>query len=1170
MSTQSKTTVLEMIAYRGTQLIDEQEKALKIFELTEELASDLFSHVYERASNTSKKSTILDFFSQTTTFDLLNNVDIKNHPLQPLVKILENKSKLSVDMQFTMFEGTPLMPLSNAEELNIWLNVIYAIFHTNQASISDALIKILRANHALKSTVDTVEDFKKILKSKPVLPQELFNEDFHYATWQSPISAAPSIQKSPITSADTKKLKAVQAETMAADLKKMLPKVENLQTTFEKQYKTAYDDAINSYVADTKHLVTEHQIQVKNALLNSSERLGDKIMKYTSDNPYLQPDSIQNIDLPRFAFNMQPSMNITYLKNTFTDHEIHLLLYSLDYDFSQVTQNSSEVSYSGADNLLSGFPDYTQWAKAVSDKIHDLNQQVIENTSVGQPFVKIGSFFMPVTEEINSQPLSFKLISKTNDFQENVSLNFNIPNLDDEIESIRFTRTINGEVFESQIMADKFKRTGNFLSVDRFDKIDRLPSTNATAYKIDFVLNDGSLFKISDAVLLPNRGIGGPISTEGSTKVNEDKLLEPYVPSGFGVKQLGVADYKKVVQTVKCYEEGEVSHIENIMAREYREKSSRSFRHKENTTTSSTSSQHEKIKDTASTSRYEMQSEVSKIAREDQNFAANVSGTYNSGGAVGSPSYSITAGASYATNNSQEESSHQAIQKAQELTERAVNRIVTNVLEERIQTVIEEYEETNRHGFDNREGENHVVGVYRWVDKLYSNQMVNYGKRMMFEFMVPEPARIHKLGTKNSTSIVMPEDPRTTKIQNMSSAGNLSETIASFWAAKYNVAITPLPAHEIFVGKSLIADLDPTREVRHINYGSFKEEIEIPEGYKTEKAKVIFSAIDDNDPREAKGVIINVGNKQLSDTSKLPLVRSTNSSVNSYSQIDSFVGIIPISATFANYFSGSISVSIKCKRTDEAYKQWQQETFNVIITAYEDALEKYNTKVAATNGEKDKTNPLFYRQIENIALRKNCISYLLNDKVMGGITLYEGNTADKYKVLMQENLDKYASLVKFLEQAFEWDIMSYTFYPYYWANRTQWNNLYQYNESDDALFRSFMQSGMARVVATVRPGFETAVAWFLQTGQIWNGSEAPVINDELFVSVIDEVLGAVATEEGEPWITRVPTTLTILQAQSIGLEVTSALPCDCDGEDCDSNFKLKEHTLGVPATPPEI
>ncbi|MBL7879023.1 MAG: hypothetical protein JNN23_04065, partial [Chryseobacterium gambrini] len=30
------------------------------------------------------------------------------------------------------------------------------------------------------------------------------------------------------------------------------------------------------------------------------------------------------------------------------------------------------------------------------------------------------------------------------------------------------------------------------------------------------------------------------------------------------------------------------------------------------------------------------------------------------------------------------------------------------------------------------------------------------------------------------------------------------------------------------------------------------------------------------------------------------------------------------------------------------------------------------------------------------------------------------------------------ALAKFMEQAFEWEIMDYTFYPYYWANRKSW------------------------------------------------------------------------------------------------------------------------------------
>ena len=55
-----------------------------------------------------------------------------------------------------------------------------------------------------------------------------------------------------------------------------------------------------------------------------------------------------------------------------------------------------------------------------------------------------------------------------------------------------------------------------------------------------------------------------------------------------------------------------------------------------------------------------------------------------------------------------------------------------------------ETEEVNTHGFDNTEGTEHAVGVYRWLDKLYQGQVKNYGKRLMFEMVVPEPAAFHK------------------------------------------------------------------------------------------------------------------------------------------------------------------------------------------------------------------------------------------------------------------------------------------------------------------------------------------------------------------------------------------------------------------------------------------
>lgn len=146
-----------------------------------------------------------------------------------------------------------------------------------------------------------------------------------------------------------------------------------------------------------------------------------------------------------------------------------------------------------------------------------------------------------------------------------------------------------------------------------------------------------------------------------------------------------------------------------------------------------------------------------------------------------------------------------------------------------------------------------------------------------------------------------------------------------------------------------------------------------------------------------------------------------------------------------------------------------------------------------------------------------------------------------FKVLLGKDLNEYTALAKFMEQAFEWEIMDYTFYPYYWGNKEDWQKMYL-SESIDPLFRSFLQAGMGRVIVTVTPGFEDAVNFYLATGKIWNGGEVPIIGDPLYLSIADELREPQGEKYGKPWVTRLPTSLTILQAESIGLNVEHALP----------------------------
>ncbi|MBP7173011.1 MAG: hypothetical protein KBA33_02945 [Cloacibacterium sp.] len=75
----------------------------------------------------------------------------------------------------------------------------------------------------------------------------------------------------------------------------------------------------------------------------------------------------------------------------------------------------------------------------------------------------------------------------------------------------------------------------------------------------------------------------------------------------------------------------------------------------------------------------------------------------------------------------------------------------------------------------------------------------------------------------------------------------------------------------------------------------------------------------------------------------------------------------------------------------------------------------------------------------------------------------------------------------------------------------------------------------------------------------------------MFLSIADELKQPTGKPQGKYWITTIPTSLTILQAKSVGLEVTDALPVfpETDVENCEnpeelvfeSPFKLNDITM---------
>lgn len=736
------------------------------------------------------------------------------------------------------------------------------------------------------------------------------------------------------------------------------------------------------------------------------------------------------------------------------------------------------------------------------------------------------------------------------------------------IEEISYKLTINSTEYDSS----EFKvipNKGNQLFLKLFvqNEISVLDEDTIFTFEASFKLSNGNSFKIYKKGITSNTilsGIAIPLYNAG----NEVEL--------YGVNKIGVADYRRVEQELCCYIPGEVSHIENVMAREYKEKSTRNFTSTSVTVDTLTEREAETTSDTTSTSRNELSSAISDVIQKDK--ANNVGLNASVNGDFGTYGFNVGANASFSNSTSTSSSDSLARSYAEDVTKRALERIVQKVSQRRTSTILKEYEENNKHGFDNRKGVQHVTGVYRWIDKVYKNRIVNYHKRLMYEFMIPEPARFYKeaiimkaneelasstlngsTGEQNTAiKPIHPSEYDLTKFDDVSRADYA--TIASHYGisvAQPNEEFITIPgAANASIGNG---DKDESRTFSPITIDPNYECINIKGSLSySVKARVkSWAYIKFNIPSQT----LSYGDLQGEYSASVTVNRSYSPGIKTS---------VTLSAGTKKITGYNANLSLKCRWLDSAFKAWQQEVYDDIMAEYNRQLQIYNDAKTAAEQElaeqqaivKEKEtipqNPKYNSQIVQIELKRLCIEMLTKPfGIQQGREFYQSGGCDVPELILGPELDKYASNVVFFENAFDWDILTQLFYPYYWAKRCDWVSLFQGQASDDYIFQAFLQSGMGRVILPVKPGFEDAVVYFMETGEVWNGLGIALnTDDELYVSIVDEMTQTTGTVEGEEWDTIIPTDLTILQAKSVFLD-EEGLPCCHTDEDVLAELTLK-------------
>ena len=425
--------------------------------------------------------------------------------------------------------------------------------------------------------------------------------------------------------------------------------------------------------------------------------------------------------------------------------------------------------------------------------------------------------------------------------------------------------------------------------------------------------------------------------------------MDPSVPATHGtIKPVGVGDLLIVRQNLKRYEGGEVGHIENILKGEFKKREHLRKRETETTVTVEDETKKEEERDTQTTERFELQREASQVVKEDSSFKAglSVSGSYG-------PTVEFKASTDFAMNNSKEESAKTATSYSKEVTSRASSKISERHREERILRTLEVFQERNEHGVDNTAGAGHVVGVYQWVDKVYEAQVFNYGKRMMFDVMVPEPAAFwiyanaHK--AKPGATLSIPQAFTLTPSQ-------ITESNYVTYVQRYEVAgVKPPPEPYKTVSKTF----DGTAS--HDDHGGTKvAEVPIPDGYEAVTGHAIASGSVWDDWTDKWSFVVAVG--------KDVWIRNPGDYINNYFTLDNEQASVPLGIRSYGHHMWIATIEVDCQRTERQYEAWQLETHAAIQQAYLKLERDYREELAAAEvqaaNEVQGRNPVENRMIE--------------------------------------------------------------------------------------------------------------------------------------------------------------------------------------------------------------
>ena len=146
----------------------------------------------------------------------------------------------------------------------------------------------------------------------------------------------------------------------------------------------------------------------------------------------------------------------------------------------------------------------------------------------------------------------------------------------------------------------------------------------------------------------------------------------------------------------------------------------------------------------------------------------------------------------------------------------------------------------------------------------------------------------------------------------------------------------------------------------------------------------------------------------------------------------------------------SVTLEILCEPTERRMDEWRQRTYDAILQASKQRIQEYEEHAANLRASMriDALNFTLERKrsTEREELERACLT-VLTDQHFDGLSAIEHSAAG-LSADVPPNVEPLGRYVRFFQQAFEWEQMTWRYYPYFWGRKQYWLDKLVIDDSD--------------------------------------------------------------------------------------------------------------------------